>query len=585
MRIIPWLVGLLAIACDTQRPEEPSRGGGEANPSAAPEVWVEAGQGLPAGESSADSVEATVSGNDTATAYQFALLRDADAACDTANYGEFLPLDTKLAVPEIGGNGEKTLCLRGKNEHGEVQDDPKRYSWTKVDGAATDDKLPNAYLETQPIDTAAKLVNEIVGNDITTHYQYVLIQEKEYDCADIATDSDVSYRAAQPINKILELTVGANGPKTLCLRGLGDNSERQLVATRYTWEKQQPTPSPDDEQPATQAKAVGALKVLNKNLTIISGSVIAYPVTVSNIGQGTLRWKVKSEQAAAWLQFRSGLTGTYQPVSAAESLASGTLAAGKSTAVYFKLSKGSGTDYGRPYRRERLFTFSNTDSGFRIKTTIALEIPLLDTSTWEVELTHKDQSVSTSVQNLNKASNVRFGNLALQIEAVPAFDSTLTKQEKVEKYEKFSSLVTIETGIMTTRTSTGEKYVKFTPNPNAATDCEVHRQEFLVYSNGDSKGASDCNIEAGIRYIGGDANASWTTRRCKRIEVTFNGYKHTDVTNDGVVNIFDLTKAASSLGARPTQTYDPAHRADVNGDGTVDQADLDEIRKCFNSGG
>ena len=61
MRYCFLLLGLMVFACE-DRPDE--KGNEEMVAAEPPKVWIEAGAGLPSGESSANSLEIKVTGND-----------------------------------------------------------------------------------------------------------------------------------------------------------------------------------------------------------------------------------------------------------------------------------------------------------------------------------------------------------------------------------------------------------------------------------------------------------------------------------------------------------------------------------------
>ena len=571
MRAYLVLISLVAVACA----EKPASEGGDLDLAVvkSPEVWIEAGQGLPADESSVNSLEVTVSGNETAKEYQYALFSDASVTCAAAPYGEFKSISTKITEIDLGNNGQKIICLRGKDEAGNVQANPKRYSWTKVDGVALAEQMPEVKLEKLLTDSDKKINSKVIGNDITTSYQYVLVNAERYDCGDIKDDLAVGYSASHQIGKILALDIGADGSKTLCLRGLDQDDRLQNEATRYTWvKKTPPEPNPDNEKSAVGAPGID---LSNDSITFLSGSGNAVAVTVQNFGAGTLQWSANTASAASWLQVKKS-DGNYVALASGE-LARGALASNESALVVFKLAQDRGTDYGKPYQREHEIVFVNEDSGFEMTAKIALEIPRLDNKTVHVALTRNSAPVKVYAKNLNKD----LGMQPMEIEVVPAFPITIPRDEKVERDKKFKTMVTVETGLASTGTNAGEQYVEFMVNTAGVKGCESYSQTILVYSNGDSKGASDCSIEAWTQYIGRSTGASWTTRRCKRIVVTFNTWKHLDPNDDGKINIFDIVEAAANFGDPPDPMTDAYRLADVDGNGKVDQADLDAISACF----
>ena len=573
------LLSLVAFACEKSSPDE--GGDDTALHTEPPSVLIEAGHGLPSGESSANSLEVTVSGNETATEYQYDFFSDESVTCEDATYGAFKSISTKLTEIDLGDNGKKIICIRGKDKDGNVQATPKRYTWTKVDGVALAEEVtPEAKLKSPPdtpSDSLSRIDSVVEGNKITVKYQYVLIAG-EHNCKNIDGNPDpdsvnnymTKELAADGTTK-LELNLGADGTKTLCLRGLDEDDGLQNEATRYMWVKITPEPNSKNEKPAAGAAGIG---LLNAAITFRSGGSNAVAITVQNVGEGTLKWRAKTARAASWLQVK--VSGDNYEALRAGKLASGAIAANKSAFVYFKLGKDRGTDYGMPYKREHEIVFVNADSKYEMRAKIALEIPKLDNKYESVTLTRNSAPVKVYAKNLNKS----LGMHPMQIEVVPAFPTTITRAEKIARGEKFKAMVTLKTGLESTGTSKGERYVEFTITSDGKESCEALRQTILVYSNGDSKGASDCSIEAWKQYIGRSTGASWTTRRCKRIVVTFNDF---DLNDDGKINIIDLTTVGVQLGDPPDPMTDAYRRADVDGNGKVEQADAAAISECFGS--
>ena len=570
------LLSLVAVACA----KKPSGGGADDDLTGGkpPEVLIEAGQGLPSGESSANSFEVTVSGNETATEYQYDFFSDESVTCEDATYGAFKSISSKLTEINLGNNGKKIICIRGKDKDGNVQATPKRYTWTKVDGAALAEEVtPEAKLKSPPdtpSDSLSRIDSVVEGNKITVKYQYVLIAG-EHNCKNIDGNPDpdsvnnymTKELAADGTTK-LELNLGADGTKTLCLRGLDEDDGLQDEATRYMWVKITPEPNSKNEKPAAGAAGIG---LLNAAITFRSGGSNAVAITVQNVGEGILKWRAKTASAASWLQVK-GSGDNYEALKAGK-LASG-IAAGKSAFVYFKLGKDRGTDYGMPYKREHEIVFVNEDSKYEMRAKIALEIPKLDNKYESVTLTRNSAPVKVYAKNLNKS----LGMHPMQSEVVPAFPTTITRAEKIARGEKFKAMVEHSIGLESTGTNKGEKYVEFTITSAGKESCEAVRQTILIYSNGDSKGASDCNIEAWKQYIGRSKGASWTTRRCKHIVVTFNDF---DLNDDGKINILDLTTVGGQVGDPPDPMTDAYRRADIDGNGKVEQADAAALGACF----
>ena len=563
-------VGVMVVACTEDRPAEHNFNGADVT-TAPPRVWIDADGGLPTVESSATSLEVTVSGNKTATHYQYALFDDKAVTCENATYGDFKHLSAKLTEISLGNDSSKIICLRGKDADDNVQTDPKRYSWEKIAGPAVEAAKPQAELATEPLTDANEINSKVRVNDVTTGYQYALVFEEDYTC----DGSNVSYSTVAEIDARLQVNLGNDGHKTLCLRGVDEDGGVQAEATRYSWEKTQSASDNDGDPPAASGPRIGLSGVA---IVFKSGDGRAFGIVVKNVGGGTLKWKASSDHAAPWLQARAESNGSYAAVAKSAELAGGELAAGGRAVVHFRLTKGSGTDYGEPHKREQEIMFVDKDSGYAIKVKISLDIPKLDTQTARVVLNRRSSPVKAYTKNLNKSP----GRIDMFIEVVPVFASKLSRAEKKAKHAKLTSMVTYVRGFETEdQQNIGERYVKFTVKPEGITGCETYRQAFLVYSNGDSKGASDCTITRWANYVGGTGGAKWHTTRCKRIDVTLHAWQHADLNDDGKVSILDLTFAAVQMGSAASPGTDIYRRADIDGNGTVEAADLEEISACF----
>ena len=452
---------------------------------------------------------------------------------------------------------------------------------------AVDDQIPEpvATLENPPKssnDSRTDIDSAVHGNNITKNYQYVLINAENYDCNEIENDGDVSYGAVTEIGDKLTLAIGANGHKTLCLRGLDEDSRLQNEPTRYTWIKTMPRLHSESEIPAAGQPGIG---LIDEPVTFASGygndhgNGAARSFTVKNIGVSTLKWQAKTASNAEWLLMKNS-DEEYVEVKAGK-LKRGEIDANTSAFVSFRLAKGRGTDYGEPYQREHEIIFVNEKSKHEIKVKIKLAIPKLDMQREEVELTNNSSPVKVYAKNLNKPLGVE----EMWIEVVGVFptDASITEDDKREAFKEFKGLVTYKTGLASTGINDGERYVELTSTDAGKESCAVVQQTLLVYSNGDSKGDDNCKVEGGTPYVGGNGDAKWTTGRCKRIVVSFNGWKHLDLNDDDVINILDVTKAAQLIGDPPDPLTDDYARADIDGNGKVEQADLAEISACLGS--
>ena len=585
------LASLSVFSCTDSSESEDSE---DATPQTEePAVWIEAGNGLPTGESSADTLEVTISSNKTAISYQYAFFSDDNVTCEAATYREYVPIATKLVETSLGANGVKIICIRGKDKNDKVQANPKRYTWEKVSDVvvATGEVMPLAELKIAPSSEMETIDIEVKGNDITVKYQYALISREDYDCADIDSDSSVSYSVVTPIATKLTLSAAdlGNGHKTLCLRGLDKNDRVQNEASDYHWVKQPPGLHKDSEVPEADQPAIGLItsneQKTTSTIAFVSGDNTVYGLTVKNIGTGTLKWQAKTTSDVDWLMLYEKSNDQSVEIKAGE-LASGEIVANTNYVVFFKLTKGKDTDYGTPYEREHEIIFVNTESGHEIKEKITLTIPKLDTSRENISLTSHSESVKVYAKNIGKAG--------MDIHIVGVFPTDITKDEKKDRIDKFRGLVQYKTGLETTGTNAGEHYVELKVTDAGKESCEVVEQTLFVYSNGDSKDTSDCTVDGTKSYLGGSTvwggsanrgaigNAKWTTSRCKRIVVNFNGLEHLDLNEDGIINILDLTFAAGHVGKPPDPMTDDYRLADVDGNGTVDKdGDLVAISNCL----
>ena len=576
MRVYMLVVSLVAVACSQGGNNKGVDDTADATTGEAPLVWIDTGGGLPSGESSKDSLDVTVSGNKTATTYAYSLFSDTSVTCAAADYGVFKNISVNLTELNLGDNGDKVICIKGKDALDQEQAEPNRYTWTKVDGPAEEGQAPEATLETGPSDGPLEQISSNVNavTDVTVKYQYALVNMKDYDCAGIDADTNVSYSTAVAISNTLVQNIGADGPKTLCLRGLDKDDQLQDPATRYTWEKTAPVPSGADEKSAAGA-VEGRISLFGSSFHLRSGNATGTAIMVYNAGKGMLKWEANTASAVPWLEVKVG--ANYQALTAGK-LAEGELAAGKSAQVELRLAKGRGTDYGAPYKRTHEIVFTNKDSGHEIKTKIVLEIPKLEVPAQAVRLTLSRDSAPIKVyaKDLNKS----LGMSPIEIDIAPGFPTDITSDEKKARYDKFTSLVTVgRPKLESTGANSGKKYIEFTVTAAGKQSCETMRQTLFIYSNGDSKGASNCNIKAQKKYIGTSSNAKWTTSRCLRIVATFNAF---DLNNDNKIDILDLTTIAKEVGKpRPAPMTAAYSRADVDGNGKVEQADMDLLSKCF----
>ena len=91
--------------------------------------------GLPSGESSLKQITASVAGLNGATKYQYVLLNQENANCNNIKDSDYQknehPITTSLTF-DLTSNGDKTLCLRGLDDNGKIQEDVAKYHWATI---------------------------------------------------------------------------------------------------------------------------------------------------------------------------------------------------------------------------------------------------------------------------------------------------------------------------------------------------------------------------------------------------------------------------------------------------------------------
>ena len=91
--------------------------------------------GLPNGESHLNQITANIAGLNGATKYQYVFLDQANANCNNINDSDYQKNEHPITVPltlQVTSNGDKTLCVRGIDNDGKIQEDVAKYYWTKT---------------------------------------------------------------------------------------------------------------------------------------------------------------------------------------------------------------------------------------------------------------------------------------------------------------------------------------------------------------------------------------------------------------------------------------------------------------------
>ena len=91
--------------------------------------------GLPNGESHLNQITADIAGLNGATKYQYVFLDQATANCNNINDSDYQKNEHPITAPltlQVTSNGDKTLCVRGIDNSGKIQEDVAKYYWTKT---------------------------------------------------------------------------------------------------------------------------------------------------------------------------------------------------------------------------------------------------------------------------------------------------------------------------------------------------------------------------------------------------------------------------------------------------------------------
>ena len=225
------LVVLILLGCDDVEKPKQANTGLEAK-AEQPLAYI---TDLPIGTSDIESIDVEVQGD--ATHYKYAFLTDASVACEDAEYGDFHPLSTRLQL-DLGENGAKIICLIGKDSDGNEQKKAERYQWVKVsvaivhtDGPEVNAVKPLAYTTGLPTGTSdiTSIDVEVQGN--ATHYKYAFMTDTSVAC------EDAEYGNFLPLSTRLQLDLGENGDKVICLIGKDSNNNEQEKPERYQWER------------------------------------------------------------------------------------------------------------------------------------------------------------------------------------------------------------------------------------------------------------------------------------------------------------------------------------------------------------
>lgn len=91
--------------------------------------------GLPNGESHLSQITASIAGLNGATKYQYVLLDQENANCNNIDDRDYQKNEQTITTPlslQVTSIGAKTLCVRGIDKNGKIQEDVAKYCWTQT---------------------------------------------------------------------------------------------------------------------------------------------------------------------------------------------------------------------------------------------------------------------------------------------------------------------------------------------------------------------------------------------------------------------------------------------------------------------
>lgn len=215
---------------------------------------------VPFNPSKESSVNVLVAG-EKVTHYQFALIEN--DKCAEASYSAFVPVATRI-VQTLSKDGTFTLCVKGKDALGNTQSIASTYTWVR------DTVAPIAALSDRPSNPSnSTSLNVLVGGDAIAQYQWSLRDALNCDGAVYSAFVSVGTRITSPM--------GADGNKTLCVKGKDGAGNIQQNPTSHSWV--QDTMSPMASLLEIPAKASKALKL---NVLVGGEGVVQYQYDLLN---------------------------------------------------------------------------------------------------------------------------------------------------------------------------------------------------------------------------------------------------------------------------------------------------------------
>ncbi|NLD28181.1 MAG: hypothetical protein GX659_05180, partial [Myxococcales bacterium] len=190
--------------------------------------------GAPSNPSNDTSLNVSVGGIGVLE-YSYDLLTGAEN-CSAASYGEWTVVSTPI-TSEIGEDGEKILCVRGRDEAGNIQTDPTSHSWTNKTTA------PIASLSGTPSGSSKAISLDVtISGDGVSHYRHKVGAAGSTSCS---VEEGYSSEQSAGLKITSDISGIPDGSIRLCVisRDVVGNWQGFDSATEATWTKDTVAPS------------------------------------------------------------------------------------------------------------------------------------------------------------------------------------------------------------------------------------------------------------------------------------------------------------------------------------------------------
>jgi hypothetical protein len=189
---------------------------------------------LPPKSTGNPSIAVTVGGTGVIE-YQWAVLTSA-STCIFAQYSSYLPVATPLTT-NVGAPGSKIICVRGRDQAGNVQSSATSYTWT-LTPSSTPTPTPTLPPVQAIITSGAALspnnlaaYSVMIGGVGVSKYRVALVRSQNTDCPVTAPWGAWTSTLVPAIGTI----PAGNAFWTLCVQGRSADGREQVSPTIHRW--------------------------------------------------------------------------------------------------------------------------------------------------------------------------------------------------------------------------------------------------------------------------------------------------------------------------------------------------------------